>query len=77
MKIKIIDRGYGCFQTKGVCEICGKTNRAFEFSYSTNHIAIGDKEKIKEVVEEKFLKGEHFYCIKCGNRILEVGKHNE
>lgn len=77
MKLKIIDRQYGCFQVRSECDKCGKVNRVYEFSYSNDGFSMSDKEKIIRIVHTRMKQGEHFHCMKCGKNLFEEDDVNE
>lgn len=66
MKLLIEDRGYGCFRVTAKCNECNKILFGREFSYDSDHIGIGNKEKIYTVMENNRQDMEMNYCFKCG-----------
>ena len=69
MKLKIINRGYGCFLVVARCNKCNKILFDRGFSYSSDKIGIGNKEAIYNVIEQKRQDMEINYCCKCGHDI--------
>lgn len=70
MKMVLIDKKYGCFGVKCKCSKCGKVNKNIDLSFNNDKVGIGEVDKIKGIVVERFVEEEHFYCIRCGNKIL-------
>lgn len=72
MKIVTKNTGWGgCFNAMGKCEKCGKTNIKVSMSWSSDKVSPGDTDKIKEKLTFRLGLDEHYYCIKCGNKLLE------
>jgi len=65
-KLKVINIGCGCFTAHYLCEKCGKVLCNESFSWEKYHVGIGDKEKIKVIMDNKMKKLEINYCCKCG-----------
>ena len=69
MKLSIIDKKYGCFKVIARCNKCNKILFDRSFSYLSDKLAICDKEKIYNVMEQKRQDMEINYCFKCGHDI--------
>ena len=69
--ITIINRGYGCFKVTLSCNECSKVNLTREFSWDRDHIGMGEKKKIKEIILLEAEKREINYCVKCGKSLRE------
>ena len=70
-EIKVKDNGYGCFTAFFVCTKCGKELFKENFSFSNQHIGIGDKDTIMQYMDDKAKKKEVNFCFKCGTKMAE------
>lgn len=71
MKIKILDRNYGCFKATLCCFSCEEPIVAKEFSYERDKISQTDTKKIWDVLNDLRKKNHKFYCCNCGEKIEE------
>jgi len=67
MKLKILDRKYGCFLVVARCNKCNKILFDRTFSWSDERIGIRETEKIHTFMEQKRKDMEINYCFKCGH----------
>lgn len=67
--IKLINQQYGCFQSRLICNDCGKINTTHSFSWERNHFSTSDKPRIEEYIKTDMMSDEHICCIKCGNKL--------
>ena len=68
MKIKIINKNYGCFTVKALCE-CEKCVFTRGFSWEEDKIGISDKDKILLRLYNDMSEKEIYFCQKCGEEL--------
>ena len=65
-KIQLKNQRYGCFSARYVCGECGKVLFSVGFSWSEDHICIGNEDKILEIMDAKAKETDMNFCFKCG-----------
>ena len=68
MKLHIIDKKYGCFRARILCE-CGRTLTEKDFSWDRDRIGIGEKEIIIDKLVKIMERDKINYCATCGKEI--------